>query len=322
MEEEFLFNSMRLERPIAMVLPQDIKNRINSRGYLNAKDLCMTAGSDKFCDEYTKFSPAYSGLSFEKIDLIKVLDIEIEYFMSYFDENLHNSIYKDGEKRGKMHFHKTSLGEEIKRSFFSLKFGKIEIEEYYENYIIEIKCNFNFSEKIENSKEMVKLFLDLGYESRLIGDNQLVYVRKKLSNKKNRQAIDTGSYEPQPLPGFEKFIRDYKRKWEIDPKELTKIYKDILGKKINWTKESPLRIQVLSNKLNKDTKIDYDYLIKLFRKYNREGINKIKDSDVYRKYSLKVRYLIRNEFSYTPYTEVFEYDTVQGNKKLNNLLSL
>ena len=217
METEFLLNNTKLNRPAT--LPQDIKDRINSRGYLNVSELYMVAGTNNLCDEHTKYNPAYLRLSFQKIDLIKILDIEIEYFMSYFDEDLHKSIYEDGKRRGKMHFHKTSNGEEIKKSFFSLKFGKIEIEEYYENYLIEIKCNFNFDEKIKNSKEMVELFTSLGYESELVGDNQFVYVRKNPSNKKNRQIIETESYEPQPLPGFTEFLKNYKIMWDRDPKK-------------------------------------------------------------------------------------------------------
>lgn len=322
METEFLLNETKINRPMAMVLPQDIKNRIHSRGFLNVSELYMVAGTNSLCDENTKYNPAYSGLSFQKIDLIKILDIEIEYFMSYFDKDLHNSIYEDGKRRGKMHFHKTSNGEEIKRSFFSLKFGKIEIEEYYENYLIEIKCNFNFDEKIKNSREMVELFTSLGYKSELIGDNQLVYVRKNPSNKKNRQVIETESYEPHPLMGFTEFVKNYKIMWDRDPEELTDVYKNILGKKIYWTLESPLRIHVLSKSLNKDSKFNYDYLIKLFRKYKREGIKKIRESDIKRKYSIKVKYLVRNELCYVPYIETFEYETCKGNKKLNELLLL
>jgi hypothetical protein len=53
------------------------------------------------------------------------------------------------------------------------------IEEFEENYLIEIR-EIKLKDKIKFSNDMVKEFRSLGYEAEIIGDNILVYVKKKI----------------------------------------------------------------------------------------------------------------------------------------------
>lgn len=153
------FGLDRFNRPEALVVPLDILATYRGRGYIKIRP--TQCGGKNHRVSYNPVKRR-DNILFEKINLTKILDIEIKFFSKNQGQPAHWG--HDKEER---------------HAFASMKYGTILIEEFDENYIIEIRSE-NLDYKIDMSRDMVKEFRDLGYESKIIGDSVLVYVRKKV----------------------------------------------------------------------------------------------------------------------------------------------
>jgi hypothetical protein len=158
METEFLFYQDRFRKPDALVIPEDIVGRYHSRGCV----LIRPSQCGEECEKDLKKKRS----DFEKIDMEKVLLINARYF-DFFHEQSCKHFYEKNHT-------------DSKHTYASDKYGYLMIEEFEENYLIEIREVKFKKDKIKFSKDMVKEFKTLGYEAKIIGDNILVYVKKKI----------------------------------------------------------------------------------------------------------------------------------------------
>lgn len=157
METEFLFHQDRFRKQDALIIPEDIIGRYNSRGYI----LIRPSQCGDECEKDLKKKRS----DFEKIDMEKILSINARYF-----DFLHEQSCK--------HFYEKNHTD-AKHTYASDKYGYLMIEEFEENYLIEIR-EVKLKDKIKFSKDMVKEFRSLDYEAKIVGDNILVYVKKKV----------------------------------------------------------------------------------------------------------------------------------------------
>ena len=317
-----LFIQDRFNRPDALVIPQDIINRINSRGYL------------RIDETYGETSEQLPNLSYEKIDLIKILDLDLIYSFpgnTNLDKILEN-FYEKGMKRGTKQFYHGGLNFLKRSSFFSLLFGKLSIEEFKENYLIEI---INPLESENESKEMKELFETYGYKSEIVGERNFIYLNKKISKKKTRY-IRTETFYPCRTSDqvsfikilqsiFEKLRKDFNRQWS----RYLNVPFEIEGNEQGHIGVSLYKIS--NNSLHNDK----DYQIKLYRKYIRYGKDdQIIYEEVKNMFSIcgKVTYFdirqkdsfIRSkEFSFCPdinkIKELLKLDKLYREKKSKNL---
>jgi hypothetical protein len=146
------------DRPEALIVPADILVTYSGRGYIKIRPT-QCGGKDHRVDYNPK---TRDKVQFEKINLTKILDIEIKFFSQNQGQPSHW-----GHDREERH------------AFASARYGTLLIEEFDENYIIEVRSE-DLDDKINLSRDMVKEFRNLGYESKIIGDSIFVYVRKKM----------------------------------------------------------------------------------------------------------------------------------------------
>lgn len=147
----------RFDRPEALIVPADILVTYSGRGYIKIRPT-QCGGKD----HRVNYSPKRDKVQFEKINLTKILDIEIKFFSQNQGQPSHW-----GHDREERH------------AFASARYGTLLIEEFDENYIIEVRSE-DLDDKINLSRDMVREFRNLGYESKIIGDSIFVYVRKKM----------------------------------------------------------------------------------------------------------------------------------------------
>ena len=117
METEFLFHQDRFRKQDALIIPDDIVGRYNSRGYI----LVRPSQCGDECEKDLKKKRS----DFEKIDMEKILSINSRYF-----DFLHEQSCK--------HFYEKNHTD-AKHTYASDKYGYLMIEEFEENYLIEIR---------------------------------------------------------------------------------------------------------------------------------------------------------------------------------------
>lgn len=246
----------RFRRPDALVVPHDLIDRINSRGYLRISEI------------YAETNEQVPNISYEKIDLIKLLEIDLTY--SYpkgvnIDKKL-IEYYDEGHKRGTKQFYKEGLGFLERSSYFSLLFGKISIEEFKENYLIEI---INSLEPLEEANELKELLEGYGYDCNIIGDKHFIYLKKKLSKKKGSY-IKTGTFYPCMTSDLIRFIDMFLYEFNQHKAILNCQWEPYLNESLDISCKKKEHIGIRFNELKHNSLCeDRDYMIKLYRKYVR-----------------------------------------------------
>jgi hypothetical protein len=141
----------RFETVQALIVPSDMVRKYRQNGYVKAQPVKSSKKSYKKDNEYRR-----DGIQFLKIDFEGILSLNPRYFY-------------DGIKSD-VRLHASDL------------YGFLYIEEFKENYFIEVRSADDIEEKFDMSRDIVKKLRDQGYEAKIMGDKILIYVRKKIKN--------------------------------------------------------------------------------------------------------------------------------------------
>ena len=141
----------RFETIQALIVPGDLVRKYRQYGYVKAQPTKSLKKSYKKDQEYRR-----DGIQFLKIDFEGILSLNPRYFY-------------DGIKSD-VRLHASDI------------YGFLYIEEFKENYLVEVRSAEDIEEKFDMSRDIVKKLRDLGYEAKIVGNEILIYVRKKIKN--------------------------------------------------------------------------------------------------------------------------------------------